>query len=127
MKNLILRICLLFTFLLSTPAFSGIGDVYYCVTDMFVLYDEEKNSIKYDTKGYKFKFKWEEKMIKFSGDFIYSGHLYLDKNNDLSFMDSSFQASFRQNFAFFEEPKLRYSDFFYQQPKRSVYATCEKF
>ena len=79
MKNLILKVCLLFTSLLSTPAFSGIGDVYYCVTDMFVIYDEEKNSIKYDTKGYKFKFKWEETKIEFSGDFIYSGPLYLIK------------------------------------------------
>ena len=68
--------------------------------------------MKFDNKSYKFKFKWSEDMVEFGEGFVFSGYLYMDKNNDLSFSDTSFQASFRQNFAYFNEPELSYTDFF---------------
>jgi hypothetical protein len=127
MKNLSLTFCLVITLFFCNPAFSGVGDVYYCVSDKFIVYDENKNDVKFDNKNYKFKFKWSEDMVEFGEGFVFSGHLYMDKNNDLSFSDTSFQASFRQNFAYFDEPELSYTDFFYNMPRRMVFATCDKF
>jgi len=127
MKKLLSRItiALFVTLYACYPVHAGVGDVYYCVTDKFILYDDDKGDVKYDSKGHKFKFKWEEDMITFGSGFIYEGFLYLDKEFGSS--NLNFQARHRQSFAFFEGSKLSYVDFFYKNPRRMVFATCDKF
>jgi len=127
MKKLLSRItiALFVTLYACYPVHAGVGDVYYCVTDKFILYDENEDYLKTENKKHKFKFKWEEDMITFGGGFLYEGSLYVDKRFETG--KFSFYATHRHNYVSFEGSKLTYMDFFFNSPRRIVFATCDKF
>ena len=115
------------TLLLSSKLWADVGDVYYCTTDKFAVYESGSNSLQQDNTNRKFKFKWEKDRVTFGDGFIYKGSLYPDTNTGNSFTGSSFQASWRQIFAYFDGSKLTFLLLPYQAPSRMVFASCDKF
>lgn len=106
---------------------ADVGDVYYCSTDKFVVYNKKGNSLQQDNTNRKFKFKWEADRIVFGEGFIFAGSLYPDENTGNEFGGDSFQVTWRQQFAFFNEPNLTFLSIIYPEPRRIVFASCDKF
>ena len=75
------RLLLAFALLYSSATYAGVGDVYYCVTDNITEVTESGTEQLADEK---FKFKWTETEI------IYSGGPLNDYRNELA---RSFPAS----------------------------------
>lgn len=61
------RLLLAFALLYSSATYAGVGDVYYCVTDNLSDVTESGNEQYNDQK---FKFKWTETEIIYSGGYL---------------------------------------------------------
>ena len=135
MKRILLLISI-FCFILVRPAISGQGDVYYCTSDSWIIYNQEKKRGSISPETLKFKFKWAKSFdgdaIQFDDDFLIGNYKMGNVHvvNDEIFMATRLEMEdFPSDFLSFDEPRFQFS-FFAGNPEfksTTLFATCSKF
>ena len=84
MKKMSLTFCLVIASLASTPAFSGVGDVYYCTVDFFGGFINEKKTLETYSGFDKFIFKQKENTLEFDAEQLFlPTQIYEEQNNGI--------------------------------------------
>ena len=116
------RLLLAFALLYSSATYADVGDVYYCVTDNLTNVKESGNK---QLPEEKFKFKWTETEIVFSGGYLNNLRLNLIENN---FYTENWSAGGPKAYAYFKDGKLTFSHNIGEiSAIVALLATCEKF
>ena len=150
MKKLLSRITILLfvTLYACYPVHAGVGDVYYCVADKFILYNDRHKEVNLPKRTIKFKFQWTEKYgedyLEFDDEF---SAFILRKNYGMSNVRiDSFtsdgrlievfsatqnttytNASSFTDLLYFKDGLFHWSSFQAHTTSLTLYATCSKF
>lgn len=150
MKKLVSRITIVLfvTLYACYPVHAGVGDVYYCVADKLIIYDEINKRLVPRKRTIKFKFKWTEKYgedyLEFDDEFAAN---MLRKNYGMSnvridsFTSSDevievfsatenttyTNASSFTDLLYFNDGSFHWSSFQAHLSSLTLHATCSKF
>lgn len=134
MKKLVSRItiALFLTLYACYPVHAGVGDVYYCVPDNLIVYNQNTKKASLEQTS-KFKFKW---IKKYDEDYLEFDDNFIIGNYSLSNIsvggDEKFSATtipYDSDLLSFYEGRFQWSAFHQAKQIKSLtlYATCSKF